>query len=306
MTAVVEARSLDKSYGSQTALSGVDLSVAEGEVYGLVGPNGAGKTTLVRCLTGTTEPSAGEARVLDVSPTDVDRSRLGLLPQEFRPEDRLTPTELVSYYSGLYPSDRVRETGALLQEVGLEDAASQRYRELSGGQKRRLLVAVSIANDPDVLFLDEPTTGIDPKGRRDVWRVVERLSDAGTTVFLTTHYMEEASHLSDRVGLLHDGGLVESGSPSELVEIHGGRPNLVMEIEDGAEAVADALDDHEVSFVDGEAVVEDVALEDVSGVLELLRSADVDVSEMNWRKPDLEDVYMKLADEEVELGGTDG
>lgn len=292
----VEARSLSKSYGDLRALDEVDLSVEEAEVYGLVGPNGAGKTTLVRCLTGTTRPSEGSVQVLDTEPESVDRARLGLLPQEFTPPDRLSARELVEYYAGLYPGDRVRDVDDVLEDVGLAESAGRRYRALSGGQKRRLLVAASIVNDPDLLFLDEPTTGIDPAGRREVWKVVHRLSEEGTTVFLTTHYMEEASELCDRVGLLHRGELVESGSPDELVEVHGGNASLAIstpEVDD----VVEALPELEVSVEEGEAVVYDVSLEQVSRVLEQIESADVEVEEFNWRTPDLEDVYLDLAGE---------
>ncbi len=298
--AAVEARGLRKRYGELIAVDGVDLSVDEGEVYALVGPNGAGKTTLVRCLTGTTEPTAGDVSVLNSRPSAVDRVRLGLLPQQFTPPDRLTARELVEYYSGLYPEDRVRETSAVLDEVGLKESDKQRYRDLSGGQKRRLLVAASIVNDPDLLFLDEPTTGIDPAGRREVWRVVEELSSQGTTVFLTTHYMEEASELSDRVGLMHQGSIVEEGAADELVAEHGGGSRFTIETEETVDAVAGVLEGYSVRDEDGLAIVEDVSLETVSKVLDLLESSDVTVQEFNWHTPDLEDVYMELAGEDCQ------
>jgi len=199
--AQVEADGLRKTYGDTVALDGVSLSVEEGEVFALVGPNGAGKTTLVRCLTGTTRPTEGSASLLGSPPAEVEKSRVGVLPQEFSPPERLTPEELVGYYASLYPRDETRDPAEVVEEMGLGSSRGTRYSDLSGGQKSRLKVAVSLVNDPDVLFLDEPTTGIDPEGREDVWGVVERLADEGTTVFLTTHYMREVERLADRVAL---------------------------------------------------------------------------------------------------------
>ena len=168
----VEADGLRKTYGETVALDGVSLSVEEGEVFALVGPNGAGKTTLVRCLTGTARPTDGEARLLGSPPDETDEARVAVLPQEFSPPERLTPDELVGYYGSLYPDEETRDPDALVDEMGLSKARETRYDDLSGGQKSRLKVAVSLVNDPDVVFLDEPTTGIDPEGREDVWGVV--------------------------------------------------------------------------------------------------------------------------------------
>jgi len=196
--AVVVGEGVRKSYGDVVALDGVDIRVESGEVFGLIGPNGAGKTTLVRALTGTTE-AEGDLRVFGVPPREVDPQRIGLLPQSFDPPERLTATELVGYYGGLY--DAARDAESVLRDVGMADDADVWYETLSGGQKRRTCVATAIVNDPDLLFLDEPTTGIDPAGRRSIHRLIERLAGGGTTVFLTSHAMDEVERLADRVAL---------------------------------------------------------------------------------------------------------
>lgn len=220
-----ELRAVDvqKTYGETEALSGVSLTLTAGEVYGLVGPNGAGKTTFVRGVTGTT-PVEGTVELFGRPPSAVDRGRIGVLPQSFTPASRLTAGELVAYYAGLY--DDARQPAAVLREVGLHEAADTPYESLSGGQRRRLCVATALVNDPELLVVDEPTTGIDPVGRRAVWRVIERLAADGTGVLLTSHSMTEIERLADRVGLLRAGELVAAGTPAELIDRHAGPPRL--------------------------------------------------------------------------------
>ncbi|MFC6718010.1 ABC transporter ATP-binding protein [Natrialbaceae archaeon GCM10025810] len=308
--AVVEATDLRKSYGDTVALSGVSLSIERGEVFALIGPNGAGKTTLVRALTGTTELDSGSARVLGEAPTAVDRDRLGVLPQDFSPPDRLTARELLTYYAGLY--DEARDPEAVLADVGLADAGDTWYENLSGGQRRRTCVGSALVNDPDVLFLDEPTTGIDPAGRRTVWRLVEDLADAGTTVVLTTHDMAEAERLADRVGLLADGSLIASGTPESLVAEHGGSSRLTIELAEDAgsdpsndrfEGIERAL---EARLERGRTgiVVRDVRPTEIGSVVDALESRGVEYTGLSWSEPDLEDVYLALADD-AELVRTD-
>jgi ABC-2 type transport system ATP-binding protein len=164
---VIRAEDVRREYGETVALDGVSLSVAEGEVFGLIGPNGAGKTTLVRALTGTTDV-AGRVELFGTHPRSADPQRVGLLPQEFSPPARLTARELLDYYGGLY--DDRRSTADVLADVGIADATDTVYEQLSGGQKRRACVGTALVNDPDLLVLDEPTTGVDPNGRRDLWR----------------------------------------------------------------------------------------------------------------------------------------
>ncbi|MCU4925217.1 ABC transporter ATP-binding protein [Halobacteria archaeon AArc-dxtr1] len=297
MEAVVEATALEKRYGETVALASASLSVERGEVFALIGPNGAGKTTLVRALTGTTRPDSGTVRVLGAPPATVDRDRLGVLPQAFSPPDRLTARELLAYYSGLYTE--ARDPEAVLADVGLVDAGDTWYEELSGGQQRRVCVGATLVNDPDVLFLDEPTTGIDPAGRRTVWRLVEDLAAGGTTVILTTHDMAEAERLADRVGLLAGGELVATGAPDALVTAHGGERTLTVETE-AASAGDGTLDDalaHRTSVREGTLVVHDVAPTDIGDVVDDLAAAGVTYTGLSWSEPDLEDVYLALADD---------
>ncbi|WP_372910834.1 ABC transporter ATP-binding protein [Salinigranum sp.] len=297
MDEVLVADDLRKSYGDVQALRGVSLTVGPGEVFGLIGPNGAGKTTLVRALTGTTTVE-GTVRVLGNPPEDVDANRLGLLPQSFSPAARLTPRELLSYYAGLY--DAARDPEVVLDEVGLAEAADTWYENLSGGQKRRTCVGAALVNDPDVLFLDEPTTGIDPAGRRAVWRLVDRLTAGGTTVFLTSHSMQEVSRLADRVGLVRGGELVAVGSPDDLIREHGGESTLVVETEHTADATA-ALDGrYAVSAAAEGVVVRGVAPREIGDVATALDEHGVEYGSLAWSEPSLEDVYLSLTGETFE------
>ncbi|NHN49919.1 ABC transporter ATP-binding protein [Halostella sp. JP-L12] len=284
------ADDVEKRYGETAALRGVSLSVAEGEVFALVGPNGAGKTTLVRALTGTTRPDAGEASVFGESPAAVDESRLGVLPQSFSPPARLTARELVDYYAGLY--DDARATDDVLETVGMVDDADAWYENLSGGQQRRTCLGVALVNDPDALFLDEPTTGIDPAGRRTVQEQIGDLAAGGATVFLTTHDMTEAERVADRVGFLADGELVAVGTPTDLVREHGGERRLVIATDAGADALSGI--DFRTESRDGELVVRGVEPADIGGVVRALDEAGVGYSELTWTQPDLEDVYLEL------------
>jgi ABC-2 type transport system ATP-binding protein len=294
----VEAVEVARRYGDVTALGGVSLSVAPGEVFGLIGPNGAGKTTLVRALTGTTDAD-GEVRLFGDPVDGVDRARLGLLPQSFAPAARLTARELVDYYAGLYDAGRVRDTDAVLGEVGLADDAGVRYEDLSGGQQRRACVATALVNDPDLLFLDEPTAGVDPAGRRALHGLVGRLADEGTTVFLTSHSMHEVAALADRVGLLRDGSLVAVGPPDGLVAEHGGRARVVVETPDDPDPTALAVEGHAVERrPDGPGlVVRDVARADLPTVAGAVVATDLSLDAVRWARPGLEEAYFRLTGE---------
>ncbi|TQQ83517.1 ABC transporter ATP-binding protein [Halonotius terrestris] len=296
------ATDVTKRYGETVALDGVDLSVADGEVFGLIGPNGAGKTTLVRALTGTTAVD-GEVRVQDRHPTDVDADRVGLLPQSFSPPTRLTARELIDYYGGLY--ETARDTDEILSTVGLAETADSWYETLSGGQQRRVCVGIALVNDPDVLFLDEPTTGIDPAGRRSLWSVLETLADGGTTILLTSHSMAEVQRLSDRVGLLRDGQLVAVGTPDELIADHGGGSRLVIDT-DASEAAADALADagFAATAEPTAVVVDNVSPVDIGDAVDALSAADLPYESLTWSEPTLEDVYLQLTGESFEGAGS--
>ena len=291
MTDVLVAEEVRRSYGDTVALDGVSLSATAGEVLALVGPNGAGKTTLVRALTGTTD-AEGRVELFGTDPTAVDRDRIGLLPQSFTPHERLSARELVTYYAGLY--DETRDVESVLSDVGLSDTAETHYENLSGGQQRRTCVATALINDPDLLVLDEPTTGIDPAGRQALWDLLEGLADRGVTILVTTHYMEEAQRLADRVGLLADGRLAALDSPERLVQTHGGDNRLLVEGTFTDATVADIDYPARMAVRDGRLVVYGVRPESIGGVVDELDAAGVAYDSLTWTQPDLEDVYLEL------------
>jgi ABC-2 type transport system ATP-binding protein len=297
---VVHAENVRRTYGETVALAGVSLSVSAGEIFALIGPNGAGKTTLIRALTGTTD-AEGEVSVFGRPPTEIARHRIGLLPQEFSPAERLTARELIAYYAGLY--DDARDPKSVLEDVGLTDSAETYYEDLSGGQKRRACVGTALVNDPELLILDEPTTGIDPAGRRELWKLIEDLADGGTTVLLTTHYMEEAETLADRVGMLSAGELVALDSPTELIARHGGDSRLVIEADD-EEQVGDALAAAGYERLPDERhVAVPAGPKEIPTIVETLEDAEVDYEGLVWRQPSLEDVYVALTGTDVSAGG---
>lgn len=299
MDAAVVADDVTKRYGDLVAVDGVSLSVPAGTVFGLIGPNGAGKTSLVRALTGTTEYD-GEVSLLGAPPESVERSRIGLLPQSFSPPERLTVRELLGYYADLY--DEARDPEAVISEVGLDNAADTWYEELSGGQQRRACVGITLVNDPDVLFLDEPTTGIDPVGRRDLWTLIEDLAAAGVTVFLTSHSMDEVERLADEVALLADGEVVATGTPGALIAKHGGDSRLVVRTEASATLLTNAGFDVDASA--GRLTLHDVDAADIDDAVDALAAAGIDYESFTWTEPTLEDVYLELTGESFRGAGT--
>ena len=224
---VISVRGLVKRYGQQDAVRGVDLEVHRGEIFAFLGPNGAGKTTTVEILEGFRDRTDGEVRVLGSDPATAGaawRDRVGVVLQESEPEPGLSVRECLALYAGYYRAPRaIDETIAL---VGLTGKAGTLATQLSGGQRRRLDVALALVGDPDVVFLDEPTTGFDPSARRAAWQVIAGLRTLGKTVFLTTHYMDEAENLADRIAVLADGRIVAEGTPRTL----GGRDHMTATI----------------------------------------------------------------------------
>ena len=215
----IRVRGLRKAYGSIQAVRGVDLDVDAGEVFALLGPNGAGKTTTVEIMEGYRERDAGEVAVLGHDPAHGDRrlrERIGLVLQSTTVSRYLTVEETLEQYRGYYPHPRPLDE--ILEVVGLTEARDRRTNKLSGGQQRRLDVGVGLAGDPDLLFLDEPTTGFDPAARREAWDLITNLKSLGKTILLTTHYMDEAEHLADRVAIVVHGRIVAQGAPGELAK----------------------------------------------------------------------------------------
>jgi len=292
MATAVRAERISKRYDDTVALDDISIAVDSGEIFALVGPNGAGKTTLVQALTGTITPDSGSVSVFGKTSTAVQDSRVGLLPQSFTPPERLTARELLCYYRGLYEDPL--SVDDVLTDVGMASADETWYTNLSGGQQRRVCVAIALINDPELLFLDEPTTGIDPAGRQSLWSLIEDLAAAGTTVFLTTHYMEEAQELADRVALLDAGSLVEVGSPTELIESYGGGTRLLVETELSPEQLTGL--DVTVEQTDDGVRIPDVATADIGRIVEQLDAEGVTYETLTWTEPSLEDVYLRLTD----------
>jgi ABC-2 type transport system ATP-binding protein len=216
-TPAIEVRDLTKFYGDVAAVDGLDLEIQVGEIFAMLGPNGAGKTTTVEILEGYRHRDGGEVRVLGYDPGRERRllkPLIGIVLQSTGVDRYLTVSETIEMYASYYPHPR--PTGEIVELVGLDTKRDARVLKLSGGQQRRLDVAIALAGDPDLLFLDEPTTGFDPSARREAWEVVKNLAELGKTVLLTTHYMDEAQYLADRVAVMAAGRIVATGTPEEL------------------------------------------------------------------------------------------
>jgi len=296
--AVISIRGLRKRYGDTEAVRGIDLEVHRGEIFAFLGPNGAGKTTTVEILEGFRQASEGIVEVLGTNPWRAPsgwRERIGLVLQESQAEPGLTVRECLELYAGYYRSPRpVDETLAL---VDLGEQADQRATALSGGQRRRLDVALALIGDPELIFLDEPTTGFDPSARRAAWKVIGGLRDLGKTVFLTTHYMEEAERLADRIAVIAAGEIVAEGTPQTLGERQVGGARITFALPNGT-----AIEDLPASV--GERIQDDgagaVALPTTTVAADLHALSGwalgwgFELEDLEVRRPTLEDVYLKL------------
>jgi ABC-2 type transport system ATP-binding protein len=274
-TAAVTVRGLVKRYGDLTAVGGIDVDIHTGEVFALLGPNGAGKTTTVEILEGYRRRDGGEVRVLGVDPERGGRewrSRMGIVLQSTTESAELTVEELVRHFARYYP--RPRDPDEVIAAVGLEAKRGTRSSALSGGQRRRLDVALGIVGRPELLFLDEPTTGFDPEARRSFWELVRDLRGDGTSILLTTHYLDEAEELADRVGVIAAGRLVALDSPDRL----GGR----------------MAHRARVSWEDGAGTHQEVTEVPTRLVTELAARYGGEVPGLQVRRPSLEDVYLDL------------
>ncbi len=233
-TAAVEVRGLRKSYGAVGAVRGIDLRVESGEVFALLGPNGAGKTTTVEILEGHRSRDAGEVSVLGHDPGRNERAlreRVGIVLQQTGVDEYLTVREVVEMVAGYYPTPR--DVDEVIELVGLGEQRDRRVRKLSGGQKRRVDLAVALAGDPELLFLDEPTTGFDPSARRQAWETVKGLTALGKTILLTTHFMDEAQALADRLAIIADGRIIATGTASELIGGASSTTTISFALDDG-------------------------------------------------------------------------
>ena len=303
----MEVSELRKEYPPDIkAVDGVSFSIKAGQIYSMLGPNGAGKTTTVEILEGLRSPTSGTARIFG---TDVTkdygpiRDRVGVLPQNFEPFDELKPWEALEYWAGLYDKKISRkEINALLEIVSLSERMNSISKKLSGGEKRKLGIALSLINDPELLFLDEPTTGLDPKARRDIWHMIHEISKKGATVFLTTHYLDEAERLADDVAILHKGKIVASGSPRELITKHG-KMTVVVLSGAGPEALREIRRRGiEATEEDGDVLVPVKDPSEMRVVFQKLSGIELKVKDMYTRRQTLEDVFLDLIGSKMEEG----
>ncbi|MCF6506639.1 ABC transporter ATP-binding protein [Blastococcus sp. MG754426] len=303
MTAV-EVAGLRKRYGDLVAVDDLSFRIEQGEVFALLGPNGAGKTTTVEILEGHRRRDAGDVRVLGYDPQTGGREfreRIGIVLQEAGFDEDFSVRELVRLHRGLYP--RRLGVDEVIDQVGLTDKRDARVKTLSGGQRRRLDLALGLVGDPELLFLDEPTTGFDPSARRRAWELVEGLRALGTTVLLTTHYMDEAEHLADRVGIVVRGRLVALGTPAELA---AGQQDAVVSFRLPAGVAAADLPP-----LDGVPVADGLGWELTTprptATLHALTGwaleRGLQVPALSVRRPSLEDVYLRLTGEPADDGG---
>ena len=296
----IVARELRKSYGRFEAVKGVDFEVYRGECYGFLGPNGAGKTTTMKMIYGAAIPTSGELEVVGLDVRREERAvkrRIGVVPQENNLDEDLKVRENLLVYGRYYDmpkKETLRRAEELLEFVELTDKADAEVEHLSGGMKRRLLIARALINDPEIVVLDEPTTGLDPQARHLVWERLRRLASEGKTLILTTHYMEEAAQLCDRLVVMEGGRIIAQGSPGDLVEQYVSPEVLELRAgRDALEHLMPLVEDHSDAVEHaGEALLAYTA--DAGALQERIRDSGVPVDNMLYRRAGLEDVFMRL------------
>ena len=303
-TPAISVHGLRKAYGENEAVRGIDFEVAPGEVFGFLGPNGAGKTTTIEILEGYRDRTAGEVSVLGIDPDHATRewrTRIGLVLQECELNPLLTVTETMKLYSSFFPNARpVDET---LDLIGLGAKRDARVGSLSGGQQRRLDVGVGIVGNPELLFLDEPTTGFDPSARRDAWNMIEGLKELGTTIVLTTHYMDEAQHLADRVVIMRDGGIVAEGAPETLGDQLGRETMIRFRTYDGvADRVSGAIGRDAMISGNQATIASTDPQRDLYRLLSWAENEGIALPDLEVRRPSLEDVFLEVTSDPEENG----
>jgi ABC-2 type transport system ATP-binding protein len=293
----IEVQSLTKRYGELLAVNDISFAVRTGEVFAFLGPNGSGKTTTVEIIETVRTPTSGKVSVLGMDVTKKKRKilrRIGVLPQGFSSFDRITVRETIQYYSRLFNCGSTDVDG-LIELANLKDKSREQFKNLSGGLKQRLGIAIALVNNPEVVFLDEPTTGLDPRARREVWDVLLGLKKKGKTVFLTTHYMEEAELLADTVAILSRGCIVAMGSPGELIERNA--HSLAVTLQSVDEHVFEIVRKGGFDPVHADSNSVRVRVEhpdDVQKILNAIKDAGASFLGLDVRKPNLEEVFLKL------------
>ncbi len=302
----IEVSNLKKYYGDIKAVDGISFTVKEGEVFGLLGPNGAGKTTTIEILEGLREKDGGEAKVLGLDPWKNGyelHKKIGVIPQQFTFFEKTTPKEAIKYYATLFGVKA--DADEILKEVLLEDSAKNRFENLSGGQKQKMGLALSLVSQPELLFLDEPTTGLDPTARRAIWEVIQGLKAKGKTIILTTHYLEEAQHLSDRVAIVNQGHIVAMGTSDEIIEQFGSGERLEIH---GSQELANYIKSNTELTVEYDSTTKHLSIPlkhkiDALAALAAAEQSTLDWGEIHTNRDSLEDVFIKLVRGAVDESG---
>jgi ABC-2 type transport system ATP-binding protein len=293
----IEVSKLKKIYGELIAVNSISFKVKQGEIFAFLGPNGAGKTTTVEMIESIREPTTGNIKLLGMdirTHFNEVKKNIGILPQEFHSYERLTVHETLEYFSKLY--EKRANIDTIIDAMDLRPQEKQLYRTLSGGLKQRVGVAIALVNDPQIVFLDEPTTGLDPKARREVWEVIAGLRDKGKTVFLTTHYMEEAEYLADHIAIIHQGQIIAEGSLEDLITQYGTGNILQIQRcqtknvgkilkENGFHVISEKNDTISIKIDHKERVLE---------VLSQLRHDCIDYGSIDIRRTNLEEIFLNL------------
>jgi len=297
---VIEVEKLTKRYGELLAVNDVSFAVRKGELFAFLGPNGAGKTTTVEIIETIRLPTSGKVSVLGMDVTRKKRDivqRIGVLPQGFSSFDRVTVRESIQYYSRLF-GGKTTDVDGLIELANLKDKSREQFKNLSGGLKQRLGIAIALVNDPEIVFLDEPTTGLDPRARREVWEVLRGLKQQGKTVFLTTHYMEEAEFLADTVAIISKGRIIATGSPDELMESSANELSLTLRSADAnVFAIVQETGFDPVRHNTHYLKVRVKRADDVRKILDAVKDAGSSLLSLDVRKPNLEEVFLKLTGE---------
>ncbi|MGB3454954.1 MAG: ABC transporter ATP-binding protein [Litorimonas sp.] len=303
-TPAIELIGLSKTYAAskkapaKTALHGIDLTVPRGSIFGLLGPNGAGKSTAINILAGLVNKTSGTARIMGhdiVTDTRAARASIGIVPQEIAMDVFFTPYQALELQAGYYGVPKAeRRSDEILEALGLSDKRDAYVRQLSGGMKRRLLIAKALVHNPPVLILDEPTAGVDIELRRQLWDYVQVLHERGTTIILTTHYLEEAEELCDQIAIIHQGRIVANESKGSLLSRMDKRMLVITPVEE-LTAVPDSLADLDAAVEDGNLVISYLkGTDSVTELLNRVKEAGLSIDDLRTDQPDLEDVFLQL------------
>ncbi len=303
---VIKVDSLVKKYGKFTAVDGISFNIKRGEIFAFLGPNGAGKTTTVETMECLKTPTSGSVNILgyDVRKDEMKiKMKIGVLPQSFSTYDWLTVWENINYFGKMYPNHA--DIDHLINMFGLKEKRNSLFRSLSGGLKQRVGIAIALINDPEIVFLDEPTTGLDPKARRDVWAAIKDLQSHGKTVILTTHYMDEAYYLADRICIIHKGKIIAEGTSEDLINQHGGGNTLIIR-ECSAEALEHLSRDVPNSRIVGNDLQahlpEGNGMASIIQAVSAINSDKLSCKEIYVKKSSLEDVFLNLTGEALTEG----